>query len=301
MFFKEFPALPYPFYIGDKRSYALARNILLRVAFTDRINDQAFFTEYHIKDGERPEHIAYRLYGNSALHWIVMLANDIIDPYYGWYMSASTLEQNIQQRYQGMAVYFSDTFGGFTYNSEFYSGCTLSQGNLSSSITNYRDTFCEFTVSNPSFVSGTATVYVPSGATVAVSIRRALPLDRGVNYFRIERPTGSAEGASGAQQYPVVDPLSKQSADYEEYTAVLGNSLPPTTIGGASGATVEFWETHIGKYMGISGSAFNDYAVTNYMYEQEKNDSRRKIRLISPAFLDSVMKEFKSATSVVGE
>ena len=198
-------------------------------------------------------------------------------------------------------LYCTDSSCGFTYSSQFYTGCTLGQGNLLSSITNYRDTFCEFTVSNPSFVSGAATVYTPSGTTFGVQIRRSLPTDRGVNYFRLQRPTGSSEGASGAQEYPVVDPLSKQSADYEEYTAVLGNAMPATIIGGASGATVAFWETYIGKYMGISGSAINDYAVTNYKYEQEKNDSHRKIKLISPAFIETIIAELKAVTAVVGE
>ena len=45
MYFKEFPVVPYPFYIGNTRSYAIARNVLRRVAFSDRINNQSALIE----------------------------------------------------------------------------------------------------------------------------------------------------------------------------------------------------------------------------------------------------------------
>jgi hypothetical protein len=298
MFFKEFPVVPYPFYLGDNRQYAIARNLLRRVAFSNRINEEVAFTLYDIKDGERPEHIANRLYGNANYHWIILLANDIVDPYYGWYMSQSVLEQYIQKRYSGIALYFTDSSGNFVYDTEFASGCTLEQNGISQPIKFHRDTFCEFVVESPVFGIGSAIVHKPSGSTAGIYIQKTLPYYQGVNYFRLERPTGDAEGASGAQEYPVVDPISKQTADYEEYAAVLGNKYPPVGIGGATGATVEFWETYIGKYMGVSGDEINLYSVSNYTYEHDKNEKKRTIRVLNPAFLKQAMKELKAAMGV---
>ena len=298
MYFKEFPVVPYPYYIGDQRLYAIARNVLRRVALTSVIDGQVAFIEYNIKDGEKPEHIANRVYGNSAYHWLVLLCNNITDPYYGWYMSQSSLEQYIQKRYSGMVAYFSDGSGGFTYNTQFAQGCTLNQNGQSMSIKNYRDTFCEFAVETPAINVGSATVSTPSGSTATVYIEKVLPYIYGVHNFQLERPTGSAEGACGAQEFPVADPLSRQTADYEEYTPVLGNQYPALGVGGAAGATVQFWETYIGKYMGISGDEINSYAVSNYVYEQNTNDSKRTIRILNPVFLDQAMKELKAAMGV---
>lgn len=298
MYFKDFPVLPYPVYVGDKRTYVLARNILRRVALTETVNDKAVFINYDLKDGERPEHVANRVYGNANHHWLILLTNEITDPYYGWYMSQTTLEQYIQKRYSGLAVYFSETAsGGFTYNSYFHSGCTLNQGNNSQSIKGYRDTFCEFTVEAPVFGAGSATVSRPDGGTTDIYIQKTTPYYRAVHHFVVERPT-TGEGSSGAQQFPVVDPLSKQVADYEELPPVLGTRVPPSGIGGATGATVEFWETYIGQYMGVSGDEINLYSVTNQIYEQDKNDARRTIKVLNPAFLTQALNELKAALGV---
>ena len=298
MYFKDFPVLPYPAYVGNERTFVLARNILRRVAFTERINEQAAFIEYDIKDGERPEQIANRLYGNPNHHWLVLLANDIVDPYYGWYMSQTTLEQYVQKKYSGIALYFTEAVnGGFTYDSQFFSGCTLSQGNYSEPIKYHRDTFCEFVVDSPIFENGNAVVSTPSGNTVGIYIHKILPYYTGVHHFTIERPT-YGEGASGAQESPIVDPLSKQVADYEELSPVVGTQIQPSGIGGVTGATVQFWETYIGKYMGLSGEQINLYAVSNYMYEQDKNDKKRTIKILNPAYLTQAINELKAALGV---
>lgn len=298
MYFKNFPVLPYPSYVSEKRTYVLAKNILRRVAFSDRINSQAAFIEYSVKDGERPEHIANRIYGNPNHHWLVLLANDVIDPYHGWYMSQTTLEQYVQKTYSGVAVYFAENLsGGFTYNSSFFDGCTLTQNNFSGSIKNYRDTFCEFAVESASFGVGGATVNTPNGDNISVYVHKVVPYYTAVHHFTVERPS-VGEGSSGAQQFPVVDPLSRQVADYEELPSVLGNKTAPIGLGGVTGATVEFWETYIGKYMGISGEEINTYAVSNYMYEQDKNDKKRTIKVLHPSYLDMAIKELKAALGV---
>jgi hypothetical protein len=298
MYFKNFPVLPYPAYVSNNRTYVLAKNILRRVAFSDRVNSESAFIEYNIKDGERPEHIANRVYGNPNHHWLVLLANDITDPYYGWYMSQSTLEQYIQKAYYGVAVYFTETvFGGFTYSPEFFSGCTLSQNNRSDSIKNYRDTFCEFTIESPSFGVGGAVVSMPSGKTMGVYIHRVLPNYTAVHHFTVERPA-SGEGSSGAQEFPVVDPLSRQVADYEELPPVVGTQILPIGVGGVTGATVEFWETYIGKYMGVSGEEVDLYAVSNYTHEQDRNEKKRVIKILHPSYLDAAIKELKAALGV---
>lgn len=297
MYFQDFPVLPYPYYIGNNRSFALARNILRRVAFSDQINNQSAFIDYDIKDGERPEHIANRLYGNPNHHWIILLANNITDPYHGWYKSQTILEQYIQKKYSGIALYFTDRNNGFTYSSVIGSGCTLSQSQYSESITKYRETFCELTVEAPKFVEGNAVIAFPSGSTTGIYIQKITPCYLGVNYFSVERPT-TGDGSNGSQEKPIIDPLTLQSADYEAYGTVIGNRIQPTGVNGLTGATVEFYQTYIAQYMGVSGSEVTNYAISNFTYEQDQNEMKRTIRVLSPAFLGQALNELKSALGV---
>ena len=45
------------------------------------------FDTYDIKNGETPESIAFKLYGDAELHWVVMLINNITDRFHDWPMS----------------------------------------------------------------------------------------------------------------------------------------------------------------------------------------------------------------------
>ena len=105
MYFSKFPVESYPSNIGENTKYVLARNILRRVALSDNtLGSNGAFIEYHIKDGEKPEHIADRVYGNPEEHWIILLTNNIIDPYYDWYLTHDQLKSYIVSKYGSLAI-----------------------------------------------------------------------------------------------------------------------------------------------------------------------------------------------------
>ena len=54
---------------------------------------------YQTKEGERPDTLSHLYYGDSAMEWLVFFANDIVDPYYGWYLSGDQFNQYIVSKY----------------------------------------------------------------------------------------------------------------------------------------------------------------------------------------------------------
>jgi hypothetical protein len=73
MYFNKFPVLQYPIYNGTTITPIVARNLLRRVALSDNVREgNGIFILYDVKDGERPEHIAERLYGDPLFHWLVL-------------------------------------------------------------------------------------------------------------------------------------------------------------------------------------------------------------------------------------
>lgn len=79
--YKDFPSLTYRL---QEKNIGL-RDITRRVAIRRELKDVEGLTfSYVIKDGERPEDIAYRVYGSPQHHWIILAMNDIIDPYSEW-------------------------------------------------------------------------------------------------------------------------------------------------------------------------------------------------------------------------
>ena len=53
-----------------------------------------------IRQGEKPEHLAKRLYGDPHLYWIFFLLNDIVDPLTQWYMDSESLDDFVEEKYK---------------------------------------------------------------------------------------------------------------------------------------------------------------------------------------------------------
>ena len=76
-YFTNYPLIQYK----DKR----VRDITRRSKVRDSIlNDPYIFLPYTVREGEKPEDIARLYYGSVDDTWLVLLANNISDPYYEW-------------------------------------------------------------------------------------------------------------------------------------------------------------------------------------------------------------------------
>lgn len=93
-----FEKMPNLGYIVDKRVVTV-KDIFRRVAvLTEAINDYQL-EHYTIQDGEWPEDVAYKLYGDPKLYWTVLLVNNIIDPYNDWFVPSEVLEEFTAEKY----------------------------------------------------------------------------------------------------------------------------------------------------------------------------------------------------------
>lgn len=83
-YFQSFPTIPYNL-TGPGTQPVFIRNVFFRLKIMDAILKQtAVYYPYFIQDGETPEMIAYKYYKDSNLYWVIMLANQIVDPWYDW-------------------------------------------------------------------------------------------------------------------------------------------------------------------------------------------------------------------------
>ena len=98
MYFRLFPNLQYT--LDDKASYQTIEDILRRVLIKNdyRIN-QTSYQLYDVVDGETPEIVAHKFYGNTTYHWIILHANEILDPRFDWLMSEYDLQEYCKSKY----------------------------------------------------------------------------------------------------------------------------------------------------------------------------------------------------------
>lgn len=75
-------------------------NIMTRASLNDTIKDYtSAFYPYDNVDGERIEHIAYNYYEDSHKDWLIYMANDIMDPFHEVYLNNDNFEKYIVKKY----------------------------------------------------------------------------------------------------------------------------------------------------------------------------------------------------------
>ena len=81
-------------------NYKLLPDILRRVKQRNAIKSGQFiFDTYDVKNGEKPEDIAYKWFGDAQLHWVILMTNDVTDRYYQWPMNDAQFEEFIADKY----------------------------------------------------------------------------------------------------------------------------------------------------------------------------------------------------------
>ena len=98
-YFDMFPNIYYSAK-GDGK-FTIMKDILSRVKLIANVKENILgFDYYDVQDGETPEMIAHRYYGDVNLHWTILVANDIVDYYEDWPMSVQRFEQFVKEKYE---------------------------------------------------------------------------------------------------------------------------------------------------------------------------------------------------------
>jgi len=114
MYFSKFPLTLYS--LDDRRTIQLVTNIATRTIITDSIKENLTAYEYYdIQDGDTPEILAYKFYGDSSLHWIILHTNDILDARFGWPLTTDNLTKYINDKYIDSSAihHYEDSSGNY--------------------------------------------------------------------------------------------------------------------------------------------------------------------------------------------
>lgn len=91
-FFQKFNKIYY-------NDYAVV-DITQRTKFLDIIQKNPYlFYPYDLKEYERPDQIADRYYNDPYFSWVLFYSNDVVDPYYQWYMPNNDFNDFLIKKY----------------------------------------------------------------------------------------------------------------------------------------------------------------------------------------------------------
>ena len=140
-YFSKFPLMTYD--IKGNKVRKLLPNILRRIKLRALIKSGGMiFDRYDVKEGEKPEDVAYKWFGDAELHWVILMTNNVLDRYYDWPMSQQQLEVFLKDKYSNPdAIHHYETprtsgrttgQGPFDYshlvevNSDFFNASSIS-------------------------------------------------------------------------------------------------------------------------------------------------------------------------------
>ena len=285
-FFSYFPQLLYSTSNGVPNA-KLATNIIAKVNFLSQVaNNTSMYYEYSVKDGERAEDIANKMYKDPSKHWIVLMSNGIIDPQYDWPLSSLALADYILKKYSSITLALdpNETYPvNYTVGEEAYQGDSFDKASCSGEVIAYDSTNKKLTLKFPTevFANAANVSGVQSGVThkvVGITYNNdGFNWASNTNYYyqATETEVNSVDNITSTADYKV----SSDSYNHATHTIISldTNTTYSNTYSLNDGSTVSV-ETSVKP-------------VSYYDYEIQANEDKRKIIIIKPAYVKSIENE----------
>jgi len=169
-YFNSFPKVITTDYKGNG---ILLTNIIKRVNIIPAlISNPLLNYNYDLQEGDTPDIVAHKYYGDSYRYWLPLFANSIINPQWQWPMSSGVFDSYIQNKYAEAAAaanvasvleYTQSTVYQYTKTIETIDGASLNV------------TKTTIVIDEPTYNStntGITTSTFPSGTTVSQTVTK---------------------------------------------------------------------------------------------------------------------------------
>ncbi len=101
IFFKDYPKVSYTL----NKKVDIVTNITSRFKPVDLVLENLkIFYDYTVRDGETPEIVSNKFYDSMEYHWVVMMFNRYLDPYFDWPMADDIFNKYIDEKYGSEAI-----------------------------------------------------------------------------------------------------------------------------------------------------------------------------------------------------
>jgi len=231
MYFQKFPKTFYT--LDNIATVQVVTNILQRVVILQELRDNySVYDEYDVTDADTPETLAFQVYGDSELHWLILHFNEILDPRFDWPLTTNNLLKFVEGKYTNVngIHHYEDINGNEVNGNVVLNATTFGSIDTGSAIINLSQDGIGFVTSKPSSTSIVVT-------------------------------TTKGGFRSGNQ----IALATNTSITANVTTTTINSGIP----------------------------------VTNYIFEDRENETKRRIRLLKPQFLERVIREFESKMAIV--
>ena len=290
MYFSKFPKTEYEF---TEDRFKVCVDILKRVGLTESVTTNSrYWQEHDLKDGETPESLAKKLYGDSQKSWLLLLTNEILNANYEWPLDQNSLYNRIIKKYSdvvglygkqsnklspwpspGDIVGYSSTFG-----SDPQEG--LSAMDIRAKVIASELSKGYIGISKSSIISATGNI--SSFPTVVNESDNFLPL---YGWSEVEQKWSP-------KVFSYKRKIEEMHLGLHHFEDANGNWVSYHTLVADSTRLIDLYKELDQGWQTIADSGYT--IVTNYDYEERKNESYRKIKVLKPVVQRNVEELIKS-------
>ena len=101
LYFDTFPLVVASDY---KNNAILLTNLMARVEIIPSLlRNPLLFYSYDLKESDRPDILAHKYYDDSNKYWMILYANEIMDPLYDWPLTSQQFDAYLKNKYSAAA------------------------------------------------------------------------------------------------------------------------------------------------------------------------------------------------------
>ena len=260
-----------------------------------------FFTKYKIIGDERPDNVAYKLYNDSTLDWVVLLSNNILNVQTEWPLPQTSFDQILLEKYGSYETLYSGVHHYETVEVKNSRGITVLPGGLKTPNT-WR--------TNGNFIQVTKTSInqIFAGSAGVASTTVTVSMDNGIQGLRVgdqvsinnvSLPTYNGKFVVTSILASINDIAISFNYELPEIPSVANPTINGTeevlfaiegNLGVGNAYYYEYYDDGLGYYVTLPSTEVVT-AVTNYQYESEIEDNKRNIFTLKPQYLNVVFND----------
>ena len=104
-FFQHYPQISYDIFGTKPAKVKTVINLMKKAKLKGLVvDDIVSYYPYSIMEGERPDHVSEKIYGNVKYTWLIFLINNITDPIYDWPLATREFGAYIKNKYGSLAT-----------------------------------------------------------------------------------------------------------------------------------------------------------------------------------------------------
>jgi hypothetical protein len=173
---KYFNELPLVINSDNNGNYYTLKNLLIRTKLIPSLaSNPLLFYAYSIQESDTPETIAYKYYGDQYRYWMVLMANEIMDPQWEWPLTSQQFVSYLKDKYateaggeQNVLSYVTGTVHHYEKITTTVDGYSQTRAVKTVEIDANTYTLLETTSSTNAFPDGTTVTISVTGNAVSI-------------------------------------------------------------------------------------------------------------------------------------